>query len=108
VNLGQDDVAGSHFYGVPNTLSMVSVPTWDTWPFYYEQDGIDQDGSGVADQGTNGIDDNGQGGVDDPTERETSPPYPYPLRGLQVRIRVIEPDTKQVRQATVLADFVPG
>jgi hypothetical protein len=44
--------------------------------------------------------------VDDPGERETSPPYPVPLRGIQVQIRLYEPATRQVRQATVGADFI--
>jgi hypothetical protein len=48
----------------------------------------------------------GVNGVDDPGERETSPPYPVPLRGIQVRIRVLEPNTRQMRQATVGADFI--
>jgi hypothetical protein len=45
--------------------------------------------------------------VDDAGERETVPPYPYALRGVQVRIRVYEPQTRQVRQATVESDFIP-
>jgi hypothetical protein len=45
-------------------------------------------------------------GVDDVSERDTIPPYSYPLRGLQVRIRLYEPSTRQARQATVATDFV--
>ena len=37
----------------------------------------------------------------------TSPPYPYPLRGIQVKIRVFEPDSRQVREVTVVQDFLP-
>ena len=89
--------------------------TYDTWPFHYEHDGVDQqDGAvagGTADEGTNGLDDLVNGartnGVDDVGERETSPPYPFPLRGLKVTIRMIESDTRQVRQVSVVADFVP-
>ncbi len=86
---------------------------YDTWSLSYEQDGIDQDGmlgldpSGLVDQGTDGIDNDGVHGVDDVGERETSPPYPAPLRGIQVRMRIIDRDTRQVRQMTVLADFIP-
>jgi KaiC/GvpD/RAD55 family RecA-like ATPase len=45
----------------------------------------------------------------DPTkgENETSPPYPVPLRGIQVKIRVFEPDSRQVREVTVVQDFLP-
>lgn len=83
------------------------IATYDTWAWDYERDGIDQDSSGVVDQGTNGFDDDNANGVDDVGERETSPPYPVPLRGIQVKIRVYEPDTRQIRQATVVADFTP-
>jgi hypothetical protein len=41
------------------------------------------------------------------SERETSPPYPYPLRGLRVKIRVYEPTSKQVREITIVQSFVP-
>lgn len=41
------------------------------------------------------------------SERETLPPYPFPLRGVQIMIRVYEPDTRQVRQVTVVQDFLP-
>lgn len=40
-------------------------------------------------------------------EAETSPPYPYPLRGIEVRIRCYEPSSRQVRQVTVRQTFVP-
>ncbi|MEW4452648.1 prepilin-type N-terminal cleavage/methylation domain-containing protein [Bremerella sp. JC817] len=97
---------------------------YDTWPFLYEMDGIDQDGDGVVDEGTNGFDDDGDGVVDDKyatdlngdgdtldageaSELETSPPYTVPLRGVSVMIRAIEPATRQVRQDTVVADFIP-
>jgi hypothetical protein len=46
-------------------------------------------------------------GVDDVGERETSPPYPYPLRAIQARIRMIDHSSRQVRQATVESSFVP-
>lgn len=91
--------------------------TYDTWPLSYERDGIFQLGSWGAnayrmDMATNGTDDDGVGGaagtfgVDDTTERETNAPYQQPIRGLQVRIRVYEPFTRQARQATVATDFV--
>jgi len=89
-----------------------TVPTYDSWSFHYEQDGIDQDralgGWRVAvDQGTNGVDDDGLRGVDDPEEREAPPPYTEPLRGVKISIRVYEPGSRVVRQASVIQDFVP-
>jgi len=78
-----------------------------TWSDHYERDGVRQPRSFRADAATNGFDDNGIGGVDDITERDTMPPYPYPLRGIQVKIRVFEPDSQQVREATVVQEFLP-
>jgi prepilin-type N-terminal cleavage/methylation domain-containing protein len=98
---------------------------FDTWSRHYESDGVDQDawrGLGT-DQGSNGFDDNANGVVDDGPadldgdgalttlneevgEMETSPPYPYPLRGIEVRIRCYEPSSRQVRQITVRQTFV--
>ena len=94
----------------PGVVCLPAV--YDTWSLAYEHDGIDQDGvlfgdTFGIDQGTNGFDDNAANGVDDVTERETSPPYPVPLRGIQVRLRVIDRDTRQVRQMTVSSDFIP-
>jgi type II secretory pathway pseudopilin PulG len=92
--------------------------TYDTWTPVYENDGIDQDNAtdGLApadgvDQGTNGIDDanvpNSTPAVDETAERETMPPYGHPIRGLKVSFRLVEKNTKQVRQASVIHSFVP-
>jgi prepilin-type N-terminal cleavage/methylation domain-containing protein len=85
---------------------------YDTWSTHYESNGINEgDGPnitpGTIDEGTNGIDDNTDGVIDDAGELETSPPYPVPLRGLEVRIRCYEPQSRQVRQVTVRHTFVP-
>ena len=82
--------------------------TYDTWSFHYENDGLDQDGDGLIDEGTNGLDDDGVNGVDDSGERETSPPYDIPLRGVQVLLRIYEPDSRQIRQSTVTRNLVPN
>ncbi|MCA9264620.1 MAG: hypothetical protein KDA60_12255, partial [Planctomycetales bacterium] len=111
-----------------------TLPTlrYDTWATYYERDGIDQDGDlgqldtnndGMVDnndayfivgrngidEGTNGIDDNPIDfpGVDDISEREMAPPYDVPLRGIEVRIRKMHFETRQIRQVSVVGDFVP-
>jgi prepilin-type N-terminal cleavage/methylation domain-containing protein len=82
---------------------------YDTWSLGYESDGIDQDGVHGVDQGTDGLDSQPSldGVIDDPGERETSAPYPYPLRGIEVRIRCYEPTSRQIRQVTVRHTFVP-
>jgi type II secretory pathway component PulJ len=93
-------------------MGMAGSSTWDSWSSHYETNGVDEDGIAGIDQGSNGLDDaigahaqNGQ--VDEPEEQETSPPYPFPLRGLEVRIRCYEPSSRQVRQVTVRHTFVP-
>jgi hypothetical protein len=109
------------FYGDGNPKSRLTR-VYDTWSTHYEHDGIPQSG-GVGDLATNGFDDvedqNGvdsdgdgvinsiDGVVDDPGEMDTSPPYPVPLRGIQVRIRVFEPDSRQIREVTITQDFLP-
>jgi len=124
--------AGTAFSGFSATIrTPFTQPTYDTWSMHYEQNGYDDDGVAGVDQGTNGLDDpitSIQSGIvdDAPTvylgsqsgliyygeyydqgERETIPPYPVPLRGVQISIRVYEPSTRQVRQVTVVQDFLP-
>jgi type II secretory pathway pseudopilin PulG len=92
---------------VRNSSSNNSLPvaTYDTWSLHYEFNGEDEDGDGVVDEGTNGADDNGDDLPDNPPEYETSPPYPVPLKGIEVRIRCYEPTSKQVRQITLRHAF---
>jgi len=104
--------------------------TYDTWSLHYENNGLREhpamnfpsgsprSGSPRMDAATNGLDDDNNDVVDDATfadaatgrlqgEAETAPPFPAPLRGIRVRIRVYEPDSRQVRQVTVVQDFLP-
>jgi hypothetical protein len=103
-----------------------TVPrVWDTWSTHYESNGLDDDGDGVVDQGSDGLDNDGDGKVDespfdadgdgtytnDPRddwgELETLPPYRFPLRGIEIRLRCYEPSSRQVRQVTIRHSFVP-
>ena len=79
---------------------MAPAGVYDTWSTHYEHDGIPQYGPTV-DAATNGFDDNNDGIVDDAGEADTSPPYPAPLRGIQIRLRVLEPDSRQIREVTI-------
>ncbi len=111
VDLGNGGASGV-FAGLGNTQSLPSLPVtarvYCTWSTHYESDGHDTNNDGVTiDEGTNGFDDDGNGIVDDAGEQETSPPYPVPLRGIQVKIRVFEPDSRQIREGTVVQDFLP-
>jgi type II secretory pathway pseudopilin PulG len=105
VDLGSGSAATT-LMGTAESRSKLSR-TYDTWSTHYECNGIDEDGVAEADQGTNAVDDNNDGVIDDLGERETSPPYPVPLRGIEIRIRVYEPSSRQVRQVTVRHTFVP-
>ena len=69
----------------------------------------------IFDAGTDGIDNAGNSllgipgslpGVDDPSELETSPPFPTPLRGLKVSVRMEDPVTRQVKQMSATKEFV--
>lgn len=97
---------------------------WDTWSTHYESNGFDDDADGTIDEGSNGLDDDSDGKVDespydvdgdglftspgdDPGELETLPPYRFPLRGIEIRLRCYEPSSRQVRQVTIRHSFVP-
>jgi hypothetical protein len=105
----------SWFSGMPNPksgLQNINTVVYDFWSSHYENDGVDQDGAFGPDQGVDGLDNNAMDlnntGVDDASERETSPPYPVPLRGIRVTLRAYDPSSRQVRQASVVGDFTPN
>ncbi len=91
--------------GAPRDV-VLPAPTYDTWSRHYEFNEIDEDLDGIIDEGTEGEDRDGDGFPEYSGEMETSPPYPVPLRGLEVRIRCYEPVSKQVRQITLRHTFV--
>jgi len=95
------------FAGAVNPKSRLTTATYDTWSLHYEHDRSNQDSDSQTDEGTNHLDDDGQNGVDDVGEYETSPPYPHPLRGIQVTIRMVETDTQQVKQVSASINFTP-
>lgn len=102
--------AYTHFSGARRTplptgyvVPVLGYNVWDTWPENYLRPPY---GNGQA---FDGLDNDGANGVDDAGERTPArdrPPYAFPLRGIQVRIRMYEPQTRQMRQATVGSDFV--
>ncbi|MBC8356015.1 MAG: hypothetical protein H8E66_28900 [Planctomycetes bacterium] len=107
-NLLSSTAYSSHFSSSVASKSKLTTPTYDTWSSHYEYDGRDQNGNGTSDEGGDGIDNGGTTGiVDDAGERETSPPYAGPLRALQIRIRMIEHDARQIRQFSVTSNFRP-
>ncbi len=58
------------------------------------------------DAGSDGIDNNNTAGVDDASEMETSAPFPFPLRGLKISVRMEDPRTRQVKQMSTAKEFV--
>ncbi len=104
VDLGYDGPNPSDFSGV-GIGHVDLVRTYDTWSFHYEHDGVDQHNDGETDLSTTGFDDNESGGVDDAGERETSPPYLAPLQGVQVRLRVYETDSRQIKEVSLNQHF---
>ncbi len=98
---------------------------FDSYNFAYENEGIygvDSSGKLVpvspnnypaglgkwpAGASTNGMDDDNSGVVDDSGELITQPPYPVPLRGIQIKIRCFEPDSRSIREITIEHDFLP-
>lgn len=81
---------------------------YDTVSTHYEYDGVDNDGDGLYDEGSDGVDNDGVGGVDDPGEWEFIPPYNRSPRGVQIKIRVFEPSTNEIREVSIVHYFVNG
>ncbi|MAV36350.1 MAG: hypothetical protein CMJ59_12940 [Planctomycetaceae bacterium] len=87
----------------PELGYIAPTSVYDTWSFHYEHDQINNDpgDDSLIDEGTDGLI------ADSPVERETSPPYPYPVRGIQVSLRAINRANQHVRQASIISDFTP-
>lgn len=91
------------------SASKLGYGVYDTWAAGYEAWYNGTPSSGQFGQSFNGFQDvSGGAGVDGPSEKITSPPYPVPLRGIQIKIRIYEPSSKQVREATIQESFVPN
>ncbi len=99
--------SGNAIYQAQPPVARLLLPTYDTWSLHYEQNGVDDNNLLGPDLATNGLDDNSNGVVDDLAESDAPPPYSVPLRGIQIKIRVYEPDSRQVREVTVVQDFLP-
>lgn len=58
------------------------------------------------DAATDGLDNDGFRGADDILERETSAPFPVPLRGIKILVRMEDPGTRKVAELPVAVEFV--
>jgi hypothetical protein len=94
------------FSGIGNTQSGIDPSVtpysrvYDTWSQTYENfNGFDNNsaasGTPIVDASGNGV-----SGYSYP------PPYPVPLRGIKVTIRVFEPASRQIREVSVVQDFL--
>jgi prepilin-type N-terminal cleavage/methylation domain-containing protein len=98
--------SGGQTVTAPPLNGRLPTATYDTWSRHYEfndngdelDKNDDEDQDGVVDEGTTSL--------DYTADAETSPPYPVPLRGIEVRIRCFEPVSKQVRQITIRHAFI--
>jgi prepilin-type N-terminal cleavage/methylation domain-containing protein len=124
LNYANQLIAGSYFsgpyYGLGQKSALVNPQvgygTYDTWcsgyeyyshsPYSFFSSSYDVF-YGTTPNATKGFDTDGANGVGDPNERTTCPPYPVPLRGVQIKIRVYEPISRQVREVTIAETFVP-
>jgi type II secretory pathway pseudopilin PulG len=106
---------GSSRIGIPGEKPIFANPphprygnqaVYDTGTSLYDHNEVDDTGSnGVDDDAIFGGEQNGI--VDDASEKESIAPYNERIRGIRIRIRVIDLDTKQVRQLSITQSFVP-
>jgi type II secretory pathway component PulJ len=78
-----------------------------TWPRVYDTWCNTYDVFATGAPTRNGFDDGNVGIVDNDSEPAYFAPYPAPMRGIQVKIRIFEPDSRQVREVTIEQDFLP-
>lgn len=60
--------------------------TYDTWSLQYMTNNVSDDGNAVVDA-------------------DEGPPYPAPLPGIQITLRLYEPSSKAIRQTTITQSF---
>jgi hypothetical protein len=92
--------------GATNTQGFATFDSWSQGYEYYNSTMA----AANYNKANNGFDNDpspGANGVNDAGERLTSPPYPVPLRGVQIKIRVYEPTSRLVREVTVTETFLP-
>jgi len=87
---------------------------YDTWSLSYNRAGqlVGTSAVQLKGTGTNGYDDtppsgSADGVVDDINEMELPPPYAAPVRAIQVKIRAYDSSSRQIREVTVVQDFLP-
>ena len=92
---------------IVNALNFVDQ-VYDTGTPFYDRNNLDDDNDGLIDEGGDNVDNDGDGLVDeddDTPEKEVVANFDRPLRGLRIRLRLIEPASGQVSQATIRKSF---
>ena len=112
VDLGKGGTAGVLLQnGMPTTAAaggrpaltyLVTQPVFDTGTSFYDR----TTAGGAIPVGSNGIDDNTNGAVDEDAEKIAAP-YNTPIRGLEVIVRLYEPNSGQASQVTMRQSMVP-
>jgi hypothetical protein len=98
-----------NFSGLGNSTSPLAAANpaiprvYDTWSNTY--DNVPFPNTSI--RPNDGFDNGGVGIVDNDAERAFPTPYSAPLRGVQVIIRIYEPDSRQIREVTIEQDFLP-
>lgn len=101
-----------NFSGLGNPTSPLAAANlamprvYDTWSNTYDNV-PDPNFPGISVRPNDGFDNRGLGIVDNDLERAFPTPYSAPLRGIQVIIRIYEPDSRQIREVTIEQDFLP-
>jgi hypothetical protein len=119
VNAYQPTLYRSGRIATLGTTIRLFQPAFDTFTSYYERDGFLQNpvagstgtrwsmtttstASVIVDAGSDGLDNDREFGVDDGGERETTPPFTARPEAIRVTVRIENPATRQIRQATVV------
>lgn len=98
-------VAAPAYEDLTGAAGPLGNPTYDTWSTHYERNGINDDGDGFIDEGADEQDNNDNNAIDEPAEAEAPPPFADALKGIEVRIRCVEPLTRRILQITVRQSF---
>ena len=102
-NIGGTTLSGpGNYQANPQYLPGV----YDTWTDAYELQPVGVDGYdiGIAVDGIN-PNDSSEDYMKHVDKWTYPPPYTVPLRGIQVKIRVFDPSTQRIKEATIKADF---
>ena len=120
VDLGK--TASGQFTSLGNNFLEFRDQVYDTGTPLYDRNNVDDNNDDLIDEGGDKIDNDSDGLIDEgvvdtnldgafsaaeiaSSEKEVQPSFAAPIRGLSVKIRLMEPTTGQVSQTTVKKSF---